>query len=251
MSTTTLIDKSSSKRWLWLLVPAALAVGAYLWWQHEQQAVGEQGQHAKALAPAPGGMWPTAGPGSGEGGRYIPNGPVGDAKPADFAQEDWDALNKALEHDPNKVQERNRLVSYLRFQRAVSKWSEMKDGPNIAERQGLARELLGQLPSHVANGEVNAGEATLLLTAVANDLESDPSKRQAWVEAQRTQLLSTQSPEQTKALQEEKQKNEIFAAQQAEIVARYQKLPPASQDPAALEAQLQALREKVYGGSGH
>lgn len=249
MSSATLINKSSSKRWLWLLALAVPAACAYLWWQQSHQLDGEQAQaqQAKAVSHTTGGMWPSAGP--GEGGSFIPKGPVGDVKPADFSQEEWDTLNQALEREPNKVQERNRLVSYLRFQRAVTKWSEMKDSPNVAERQGLARELVQQLPGHVANGEVNAGEAAMLLTAMATDLEPDPARRQAWVESQRNQLTSTQSPEQARALQEEKHRNEVFAAAQAEIVARYQKLPPASQDPAVLEAQLQALREKVFGGA--
>ncbi|MBI3381137.1 MAG: hypothetical protein HY019_03940 [Aquabacterium sp.] len=243
---TTLVPKSPSK--LWLLALAVLAVGVYIWLRHGQ-AQAEQDQHQKALAPAPNGMWPSAGAaGASEGQGFIPKGPVGETRPTDFSQEDWDALNKALENEPNKARERNRLVAYLRFQRAVSKWSEMKDGPNVVERQGLAHELVQQLPSHVANGEINSGEATLLLTAVAADLEADPAKRQAWVEAQRTQLQGTQSPEQAKALQEEQRKNEDFARQQAEVVARWQKSPVAEQDPATLERQLQALREKVYGG---
>ncbi|MGQ0599045.1 hypothetical protein [Aquabacterium sp.] len=242
---TTLAPKSPSK--LWLLALAVLAVGVYIWLRHGQaQSDQDQDQPQKALAPAPNGMWPSAGAAGAEG--FIPKGPVGETRPADFSQEDWDALNKALENEPNKARERNRLVAYLRFQRAVSKWSEMKDGPNVAERQGLARELVQQLPSHVANGEINSGEATLLLTAVAADLEADPAKRQAWVEAQHTQLQGTQSPEQDKALQEEQRKNEDFARQQAEVVARWQKSPVAEQDPATLERQLQALREKVYGG---
>jgi hypothetical protein len=246
---TTLVRKSPSK--LWLLALAVLAVGVYIWLRHGQ-AQSDQEQRQKALAPAPNGMWPSAGAaGAGDGPGFIPNGPVGETRPADFTQEDWDALNKALEKEPNKVQERNRLVDYLRFQRAVSKWSEMKDSPNVAERQGLARELVQQLPSHVANGEINSGEASLLLTAVATDLEADPAKRQAWVEAQRSQLQGTQTEDQAKALQEEKRKNEDFARQQAELVARWQKSPVAEQDPATLERQLQALREKVYGEGAH
>lgn len=247
----TLVQKSPSK--LWLLALAVLAVGVYIWLRHGQaQSDQDQEQRQKALAPAPNGMWPSAGAaGAGDGQGFIPKGPVGETRPADFTQDDWDALNKALEHEPNKAQERNRLVAYLRFQRAVSKWSEMKDSPNVAERQGLARELVQQLPSHVARGEINSGEASLLLTAVANDLEADPAKRQAWVEAQRAQLQGTQTEEQAKALQEDKRKNEDFARQQAEVVAHWQKSPVAEQDPATLERQLQALREKVYGSGTH
>lgn len=64
-------------------------------------------------------------------------------------------------------------------------------------------------------------------------------------------MQGTQTEDQAKALQEEKRKNEDFARQQAELVARWQKSPVAEQDPATLERQLQALREKVYGEGAH
>ncbi|TAL00119.1 MAG: hypothetical protein EPO09_00130 [Aquabacterium sp.] len=247
---TTLIDKSSSRRWLWLPVVALAAAGAYVLWQRSA-ASSESSPRPQALAPAPGGGWPIAGSvGNSDGPSLIPRGPVSDTKPADITQEAWDALSKALENDPNKAQERQRLVSYLRFQRAVTQWSEMKDGPNVAGRQALARELVDQLPLHAGNGEVNSGEASLLLRALAGDLEPDPTRQQAWIDTQLKRLQGTQSEAQAKALAEEKRKNDEFAALQADLVAKWQNTPTANRDPATLEAQLQALREKVYGASG-
>lgn len=246
---TTLIDKSSLKRWLWMPVVALAAAGAYVWLQHSAGVGTEGGAHPLALAPA--GGWPiTASTGSGDGQPLIPRGSVGESRPADIAPDAWDALNKALENDPNKAQERQRLVSYLRFQRAVTQWSEMKDGPNVAGRQALARELVDQLPLHAGNGEVNTGEVSLLLRALAPDLEPDAAKQQAWVDAQMNRLQGTQSEAQTKALAAEKRKNDEFAALQADLVAKWQNSPTANRDPATLEAQLQALREKVYGAGG-
>lgn len=247
---TTLIDKSFSKRWLWLPVVAVVAAGAYVAWQHTVSGV-DDATHPSALAPASG-AWPiTATTGNNDGQPLIPRGPVGDSRPADITQDAWDALNKALENEPNKAQERQRLVSYLRFQRAVTQWSELKDGPNVAGRQALARELVDQLPLHAGNGEVNAGEASLLLRALAVDMEPDVSRQQAWIDQQLSRLHGTQSEAQAKALTEEKRKNDEFAALQAELVAKWQNTPTANRDPATLEAQLQALREKVYGASGH
>lgn len=244
---TPLITKRSSRVWLWLLAGVAAVAAGWVWWQHSAGPLPDE-QAAAPKTAASVSAWPVqAGPDGGASGPFISNEPVGDTRPPDFSEQDWQALNKALEKEPNKEKERNRLVSYLRFQRGVSKWSEMKDSPNVAERQALARELAAQLPSHVANGEVNSGEASMLLTAIATDLEPDPAKRQAWVETQRTQLQNTQTSEQAQALQEEKRKNEVFAAEQAELVAKWQQTPAQNRDPATLEAQLQALREKVYG----
>lgn len=246
---TTLIDKSFSKRWLWLPVVAVVAAGAYVAWQHTVSGV-DGTTHPQAMAPASGG-WPiTATAGNSDGQPLIPRGPVGDSRPADIAQDAWDALNKALENEPNKAQERQRLVSYLRFQRAVTQWSEMKDGPNVTGRQALARELVDQLPLHAGNGEVNSGEASLLLRALAVDMEPDAGKQQAWVDQQLGRLKGSQSEAQVKALADEKRKNDEFAALQADLVAKWQSTPTANRDPATLEAQLQALREKVYGPSG-
>jgi hypothetical protein len=248
---TTLINPSLTRRWLWLPVLAVVAAGAYVWWQHSQK--GEPGaQRAQALPPASSSPWPiTSLSAVRDSEPLIPRGAVGDERPADITQEAWDALNKALENDPNKVQERQRLISYLRFQRAVTQWSEMKDGPDVAGRQALARELASQLPLHVGNGEVNSGEASLLLRAIVGDLEPDLSRQQAWIDSQLARLNSKQSDAQVKALAQEKLKNDEFASLQAALVAKWQNTPPANRDSAALAAQLQALREKVYGPVAH
>lgn len=247
------ILKSSSRHWPWVLALAVGIGGGYFGWRHEQS--GENGAtHSAALSPAPQGLWPSGGPGGAGGDAapgqpLIPKEPVGESRPADFSEADWDALNKALEHEPDKARERQRLVSYLRFQRAAAQWSEMKDGPDVARRQALGREIVAQLPEHVANGEVNAGEAIVLLTAIGEDLEPDMARRKTWMETQQARLQGTQTDAQAKALAEEKRKNEEFGRLQAEVVAKWQAAPAAERDPAVLERQLQALREKVYATS--
>lgn len=248
MSSNTLIHKSSSAtRWVLVLLAVAVAAGGYVWWARQQaQAELEVSQQAQAAKqPTPWAMGATAD--GGQASPFFPKEPLGDTRPPDITQDAWDALNKALANEPNKDKERNRLVSYLRFQRAVAQWSEMKDSPDVAGRQALARELAQQLPQHVANSEVNAGEANLLLTAIARDMAPDPAKQQAWVEAQRKALQSTQTPEQAKALEDERRKNKQFAEEQDAIVAEWRNAPAAQQDPATLEKRLQALREKIYG----
>lgn len=172
---------------------------------------------------------------------------VGETRPADFSQADWDALNRALADQPNKVQERARLVSYLRFQRAVAQWREMQDSPRTADRQSLAREVVAQMPGHVANGEVHAGEALSILATMAPDIEPDPARRTAWLDEQKKRLQATQTEAEVQVLKAEKARNEDFASQEAAIVAKWQSTPEASRDPVTLAHQLQALREKVYG----
>lgn len=247
MSSSTLIRQSSSRKpWALAALAAVAAAAAYVWWARGQaQNEMAASQHAEQ-ASAQSGAW-SARAAAGEEQVAIPKDPVvGDNRPSDITPEAWDALNKALANEPNKEKERNRLVSYLRYQRAVAQWSEMKDSPNVAGRQALARELVEQMPQHMANGEVNAGEANLLLAAIVRDIEPDPAKQQAWIEAQRKALQSTQTPEQAKALEDERRKNEQFAIEQKKLVDEWRNAPVAEQDPATLEKRLQALREKIY-----
>lgn len=226
-----------------ILVMASLGA-ALLWWQHEQPV-----QQAPVPAPQANG-WPLTG--AEDKGLAQAAGSVqavGDVRPADFSEEDWAALNRALAHEPNQAQERARLVSYLRFQRSVATWRQMQDGPATAERQALAREVVAQVPDHVAKREVNAGEALMVLNAMAADIEPDTTRRTAWLADQQKRLQATQTEAEASALKAEKQKNEDFARQQAEIVAQWESTPVANRDPVTLERQLQLLRDKVYGST--
>jgi hypothetical protein len=247
MPSTPIRTSSSKHRWVLALLAVAVAAGAYVWWARGQARIEVAASDQQALSPAKSSAWFAGGVAASQAQAFFPKEPVGETRPPDISEESWDALNKALDKEPNKDKERNRLVSYLRFQRAVAQWSQMKDGPDAAGRQALAHEIVGQLPTHMANSEVNAGEANLLLAALAPDMEPDPAKQQAWIEGQRKALQSTQTPEQVQALAEEQRKNKLFAEQQAEIVSRYQNTPAAERDPVTLEKQLQALREKIYG----
>lgn len=243
---TYLINKIFRQRWWWLFVAVAAAVVCLWGWQRSHLLAGVAGRSPPSSSQP---MMALGGPlnRASEDATLIPRGAVGDTRPADITPDDWDALNKALASDPHPAQERQRLVAFMRFQRAVTQWSEMKDGPNVAARQALARELVDQLPLHVGNGETNSGEAFMMLRAVAGDLEPDPAKQQAWMDAQISKLSHASTDVQAKAIAAEKRQNAEFASLQAELVAKWQGLPVARRDPADLAAQLQALREKVYG----
>lgn len=240
----TWIQTSRQRYGLALATVLVAAVAAAMWWWPDQ---GAEVQATVAPSTASGmGAWPLSAQVGSSGASPLPE-VVGDARPADFSQADWDALNRALANEPNQSQERTRLVSYLRFQRAVAQWREWQSGPVTSQRQSLARDVVAQLPGHVANGEVHAGEALTILASLAPDIEPDPTRRTAWLDEQKARMQATQTEAQAQALKAEKAKNEDFAAQEAVIVARWQSTPEASRDPVTLENQLQALREKVYG----
>ena len=122
-----LVRSFSFDTWLslkvWVLVPLVLGALAVAWWVH-----GRAGGESPVQGSASEGRsaWPTVPMAADETDKLMfSKEPVGEARPADFSQSTWDTLNSALANAPNKDQERTRVVSYLRFQRAVSKWGEM------------------------------------------------------------------------------------------------------------------------------
>ncbi|MGC4060857.1 MAG: hypothetical protein QM749_08395 [Aquabacterium sp.] len=244
---TTLIRHHSRKRWLWALLPVALVALAVVWWVRQPI---EPGQQPAATADSGRSAWPTA-PSStsdDEADKLLfSKEHVGEAKPADFTQNAWDTLNKALADNPKKDEERNRLVSYLRFQRAVTKWGEMTNGPSTPERVELARQVMQDMPTHVVNGEINPGEAMMAVTAMAMDLEPDEAKRAAWIEAQRARMKATETPEQAKAARDEQDKVKQFEAEKDAITARWMSSHEPGSDPATLQEQIDALRSRTFG----
>lgn len=244
---TTLIRHRSRKRWLWALLPVALIALAAVWWARQPA---EQAQQAAAVPDTGRSVWPTAPSATSDDEAdklLFSKERVGEARPADFTQDAWDTLNKALAGNTNKDEERNRLVSYLRFQRAVTKWGEMTNGPATPERVELARQVMQEMPTHVGNGEVNAGEAMMAVTAMAMDLEPDPARRAAWIEAQRERLKATETPEQAKAVREEQDKVKKFEAEKDAITARWMSSHEPGSDPATLQEQIDALRARTFG----
>jgi hypothetical protein len=242
---STVIRLNSSKRWVWGLVLLVLVALALAWWVQ-----GRAGGESPVQVSASDGRsaWPTVPTAADETDKLMfSKEPVGEARPADFSQSTWDTLNAALANAPNKDQERTRVVSYLRFQRAVSKWGEMTSGAATPERVELAHQIMDEMPVHVASGEVNPAEAMAAIAALAIDMEADQSKRAAWIESQRVRLKATETPAQAQALQAEKDKVKRFEEEKAAITSRWMSSPEASRDPATLESQLQALRERVFG----
>jgi hypothetical protein len=237
-----IIAHSPTRRWAPTLALILAGAGSAAWWLYTAPPL-ENLESKPVVRPVQ------------STGQFAVDAPMNlqkadaDARPADFSEADWIALNKAVEAEPDKPKERQRLVDYLRFQRATEQWRAIKGNPDVSHRQALARELLNMLPQHVANGELNTGETTLLLHAFAQDLVADPTQRQAWIDAQIHNLAAMQNPDLERTLAEDRRKNADFSRQQGEIVNKWTSGGPSRGDVAALETQLQALRERVYGSA--
>jgi hypothetical protein len=235
-----IVARSHTSRWVPTLALILVGGGGTVWWLHATPPLDNLASKTGA------GPVQTTGQVAVASLMSLPKVAT-DARPADISETDWMALNKAVEAEPNKPKERQRLIDYLRFQRATEQWRAMNGNPDVSNRQALGRQLLNMLPQHVANGELNSGETTLLLHALAQDLSPDPQQRQAWIDAQMQGLAAMQNPDLERALAEDRRKNADFARQQGEIVNKWRSAGPGGGDAAALEGQLQALRERVYG----
>ena len=172
--------------------------------------------------------------------------PKDGSRPADFNPEEWSTLQAATTDAVQPERELARLVSYLRFQKGFAQWQSLQNSPDIAGRHRLAEQLLAHLPERVRQGEMGAGEVTLLQQALLTDLVPDETQRQqrlALVQADVAQAMP--AADTAKQARDDAQRSE-YKRREAAIVADYQTRPEAQRSPAQLEAALEEARRAVY-----
>ncbi|MDX9842120.1 MAG: hypothetical protein RBT42_00025 [Aquabacterium sp.] len=167
-------------------------------------------------------------------------------RPPDFSAQEWTTLLSATADAPHPQRELARLVSYLRFQKGFAQWQALQNSPDIAGRHRLAEQLLSQLPERVRQGEMGAGEVTLLQQALLVDLVPDEAERQQRLALVQADLAQAMPPADTaQQAQDEARRNE-YKRREAAIVADFQSRPEAQRNPAQLEAALEEARRAVY-----
>ena len=228
--------------WFAALV-GSVAVGGLVWWLQAHPG----GEPATVVSSAASGNVGAAH--VGQAGQPIPGGAaviLPDGRPSDVTPEEWQALKTAAAQEAHPEAELQRMVTYLRFQRGFAQWQALKDSPDAAVRQALARQLLNDLPQRVSNGEVSSGEAYLISAALINDLETDESARKQRMDAYKATLVeAAPKPDAAKQEQEARQLAE-YKRREAAIVADWQSRPVASRDQAKLEQALEDARRAVY-----
>lgn len=246
-----MISYQSTKFWQrsWFVaLLGGVAIGGGIWWWQSQQEAGQAAEAASAASASstPSNRMPTlAAAPLVQGGASTPT-VLPDGRPSDFSPEDWAALKAAMSTQPNAKAETERVVSYLRFQRAFEQWQALADSNNVQQRHQLAENLLSQVPDRLTKGEVTMGEALLLSTALLTDLQPDERLREARLQAIRDQLTAA-IPVDEQQVARDAERHAEFNRRQAAIVAAYQAKPEASRDPDALAADLNAARNAVYG----
>lgn len=233
---------------------ATLAVAAAAWWFNRPEAAAS-GSAAAAADEAARGASGTAFPWSraGASGAAPSRPPLAaldqtapDGRPAFITAEEWSALQETLKDHPKREQEMARIVAYLRFQKEFESWQALRDSSDTAQRQALAQRLLEQIPTRVAQREVNAGEAVMLQAALLEDLVADPAQREQRLAQERQRLAQAPTSEEAQAMEREERQLRDFEQRQAAIVAQWQALPAEQRDQKWLDTQLEAARRAAF-----
>ncbi|MFN4265451.1 MAG: hypothetical protein ACK4F8_06845 [Aquabacterium sp.] len=235
---------------LWAMVAGGLIGGAIWWWSHPTDAAPESGASVAATGASQ--AWPNmpANDKMVETALVTPPAVMEDGRPADFTPEDWAALQEAMKQSPNPKAETERVVKYLRFQRGFEQWQRLKDSPEVARRQELAKTLLEQLPERMRQGETTLGEAMMLSSALWEDLEPNEATRKLRIDEAKT-ILANSAPKPDPAQQaREDARLAEYKKREAAIVADWQAKPVAQRDQAKLEEALEAARRAVYASNG-
>lgn len=233
---------------VWALVVGALAGAGGWWWvSHSESPAPVQADSVQASA------WPGVSADSKMVESALVTAPavMEDGRPADFTPEDWAALKEAMAKTPNPKAETERVVKYLRFQRAFEQWNNLKDSPDVAHRQELAKRLLEQVPERMRNGETTMGEALMLTTALWSDLEPNELVRKQRIDEAKA-ILANSAPklDQEQVARDAAQLAE-YKRREAAIVADWQAKPAAQRDQGKLEESLESARRAVYASDQH
>lgn len=98
-----------------------------------------------------------------------------------------DALRKTLASRTDAEAQIGRIVAFARFRDRVAAYGRDKARMSAAERAQLARQILADLPEHVARNEVLPAQAEVMTAALLGDAEPNPAAREAQLQAAREQ----------------------------------------------------------------
>ncbi|MCW0092455.1 phospholipase C accessory protein PlcR, partial [Burkholderia pseudomallei] len=228
--------KKSKALWrtAWLLAMIGVAVAGWRYVSPSQTAV------AQSLKP---------GAASDERGGPPARARTDDAPaPAGPAERRLDlvALRKSLEGRDDAQAQVQRIVAFARFRDRIAAYGEGRNSMPAEERARLAREILAELPEHVARNEIVPVQAEALSAALLADATSDSRTRDAAIQSMRQQWDAyagrTVGPSPASD-----PRYLAYARQSRDIVAQVQaSVPDPDQQQAVIAQRLQALRVQLF-----
>lgn len=247
-------------RWaIWAAVAGGLAVVGAMAWHEGEVAAPESpaSPHSTAqVAPAPeASPLITAGPQASASASASANGQPQAARPAWLAEAEWQELQSAFAHHPQREAEIARALSFVQFQREVAQFQQWRENAAAAAATAptglltLARALRATLDQRMARHEVSAPEALKLQSALLDVLVPDDTERAQQLQQWRSQQLANtaRAASSPSAVQDER----FLRAQQA-LVSQWQQQQQqqqpagAARPPEELFAQMEALRQQTY-----
>jgi hypothetical protein len=185
------------------------------------------------LARAPSG----AGPATAQTNGTTPEG---------MTAEQWQMLQISLKDDPRRDTEIKRITDYMSYLSRLARFRALRADSAVDQAQArtLARGLLDALPRHVAQGEINAGEAQVMQQVFLDTLYADDPARatQGSLQRQRLAEVLPASAEASAAAARDAQ----YQRAQAAVVAQWYAKPESERNPRELESSLDALRRSSY-----
>jgi hypothetical protein len=168
--------------------------------------------------------------------------PVADRPPpSGMSSEQWRDLQAALKDHPDRDAELRRVAQYLAFKSNFELFQAARSQhAGTPELQTLARQLDAELDARLANAELNAAEAVAIKSTLLDELEPDGARRATRLD----QWARQHAPAAGGGM--DGQREARYQKEAAAILAAWQALPPTQRDPHQLEAQLDALRQRIF-----
>jgi len=152
--------------------------------------------------------------------------------------EQWAAIEAEVSKRPDAPAELQRLHAYLQWSDALRRFREAP----AADRAALAATIEQGLAERIRQGEVSAGEARQIESALLALTGAD--------EAERAERLRQWAATELTAGAAADPRQAAFERRQAEIVAAWSAQPASARDPAALERELETLRRLSFAPAG-
>ncbi|WP_063532722.1 phospholipase C accessory protein PlcR [Burkholderia sp. MSMB1589WGS] len=156
------------------------------------------------------------------------------------------ALRKSLAGSDDAQAQLQRIVAFARFRDRIAAYGEGRNSMPAAERARLARQILAELPEHVARNEIVPVQAEALSAALLADATADPETRGAAIQSMRQQwdayARQTVGPSPARD-----PRYLAYAQQSRDIVRQVQaSVPDPDQQQAVIAQRLQALRVQLF-----
>jgi hypothetical protein len=161
--------------------------------------------------------------------------------PPGVSREQWAAIEAETTHRADGPAELQRLRSYLEWSDALRRFREARQaGAPAADLAALAQSLDDGLSERIRLTEVSAAEARQIKGATLEVTLADEALR---AERLRQWAATELAPAHADPRQA------TFEQRQGEIVAAWSALPAAARDRAALERELEGLRQQTFSAA--